>query len=265
MAWEYLAIFLAISALCCCVGFRKFVYFLSVGYGFSVIGLGVAYAVVMHVGDYEFSVVMLLECLLLVVYGARLSYFLLKRELKNKNYRKVLSEATGEKPMPVFIKIAIWVSVSALYVMQTCPVFYRFYNGFGAELSMPIIGVVISVVGLTLETLADHQKSAQKAKNPDMVATRGLFRVVRCPNYLGELIFWAGVFISGFGALRGVGQWTLAILGYALIVVVMFNGAQRLDRRQEKRYGQLPEYRAYADHTPILLPFIPLYHIGKSE
>lgn len=265
MAWAYLGIFLAVSALCCCIGFRKYVYFLSVGYGFSVIGLGIAYAVVIQTGGYAWNLVTLAQCLLFVLYGARLSGFLLQRELKNKSYRKVLSEAGGEKPMPFFVKLAIWVSVSVLYVMQTCPVFYRVYNGLGEQLTLPLIGLLVSVLGLALEALSDRQKSAQKAKNPDMVATQGLFRMVRCPNYFGEILFWTGVFVSGCGALRGAGQWVLACLGYALIVVVMVNGAQRLDRRQEARYGKLPAYRAYADHTPLILPLVPVYHIGPQK
>ena len=35
-------IILVVCALMCCIGFYKFVYFLSVGYGFAVLGAGVA-------------------------------------------------------------------------------------------------------------------------------------------------------------------------------------------------------------------------------
>ncbi|MCC8196595.1 MAG: hypothetical protein LIO49_07350 [Ruminococcus sp.] len=37
--WGYFGIFFVVSLLCCAIGFKKYVYFLSVGYGFSVIGL----------------------------------------------------------------------------------------------------------------------------------------------------------------------------------------------------------------------------------
>ncbi len=265
MAWGYLGVFLLVSAVCCCVGFKKFVYFLSVGYGFSVIGLGIAYMAAILIGSLSWNAVTVLQCALFVLYGARLSGFLLARELKNKSYRKVLSQATGEKPMPFFVKLAIWVSVSVLYVMQTCPVFYRAYNGLGHDVLLPLIGLAVSGIGLGLEALSDRQKSAQKAANPDMVATKGLFRMVRCPNYFGEIIFWTGVLVGGCNALRGAGQWALASLGYLLIIVVMLNGAQRLDRRQEERYGAQEVYRAYADHTPLILPLVPLYHLGKGK
>ena len=130
---------------------------------------------------------------------------------------------------------------------------------------MPLVGVVISLAGLVLEAMSDRQKSAQKSVNPNMVATEGLFKIVRCPNYLGEILFWTGVFVGALNVLQGAGQWIIAVVGYILIVAVMFNGAQRLDRRQEKRYGQMKEYRDYADHTPIIIPVIPLYHIGKYK
>lgn len=267
MAWDYMLIFFIVSAICCCIGFKKFVYFLSVGYGFSVIGLGIAYFVSFLAGGYAWNAITVLQCILFVVYGIRLSGFLIYRELKNGNYRKVLKEATKEeeKPMPFFVKFVIWICVAALYIAQTVPVFYRGYNGLGGEVTLPLIGVLISIFGLALESLADKQKSAQKAENPNMVATKGLFRMVRCPNYFGEIIFWTGVFVGGINAYRGAGQWALAIAGYILIVFVMFNGAQRLDRRQEGRYGKMKEYRNYADHTPIILPLVPLYHIGKYK
>lgn len=267
MAWSLLLIFFIVSAVCCCIGFKKYVYFLSVGYGFSIIGLGIAYLVTALVKGYQWNLVFLLQCILFAAYGARLSGFLILRELKNRNYRKVLSEVTkeGEKPMPVFVKAVIWIFVSAMYVMQTCPVFYRLYNGGGEEIVLPLIGAAVSVIGLTLETMSDKQKSAQKAAKPNMVATQGLFKMVRCPNYFGEILFWTGVLVSALDILDGAGQWIIAVLGYVLIVAVMFNGAQRLDRRQEARYGKKKEYRSYADHTPLIIPGIPLYHIGTYK
>ena len=98
-----------------------------------------------------------------------------------------------------------------------------------------------------------------------MVATKGLYKLVRCPNYLGEILFWTGMLVGSLNILSGVGQWLTAILGYVCIVLIMFNGAQRLEKRQSARYGNDPAYRLYADKTPILIPFIPLYHLYKEE
>jgi hypothetical protein len=44
----------------------------------------------------------------------------------------------------------------------------------------------------------------------------------------------------------------------------MFNGAQRLEKRQMERYGNDKAYNEYADKTPIIIPLIPLYHLNKK-
>lgn len=280
MYWLITLIFLAVSAVCCCIGFKKFVYFLSIGYGFAIIGLGIAYAVFSFINN-TWDIIGLLFSILFIIYGVRLSGFLLVREIKNANYRKVLKEATkeGEKKMPFFVKFIIWVSVSVLYFAESCAVFYRSANNIEnsllrfdnfttvnwQNLIAPIIGVVITIIGLILEATADSQKSKQKKKNPNMVATKNLYKFVRCPNYLGEILFWTGVFISGVQSYNYWGQWVMAICGYICIVYVMLDSAKRLDRRQEKRYGEIKEYRDYADHTPLIIPFIPLYHIGGKK
>lgn len=261
MGWQYLWILAVVAAVLCAVGFYKFVYFLSIGYGFAVAGVSVALMILFGA---QMQLVHYVQCILFIAYGARLSGFLLYREIKNSAYRKTLSQAAGdEKAMPIFVKAVIWVSVTVLYIAQVSPVFYRLYNG-SADVVLPWIGVIVSLVALVLETLADMQKSAQKAKRPNMVATEGLYKMVRCPNYFGEILFWTGVFIGRVTAFNHWGQWLMAALAYVCIVYIMFNGAQRLEKRQLSRYGGLAEYRAYTDKTPIILPLLPIYHLVKE-
>lgn len=168
MGWDYILILAIIAGVLCAVGFYKFVYFLSIGYGFAIAGIGIALMVMF--GE-KMQLVHFAQCALFIIYGARLSGFLLYRELKNSAYRKTLTEATStEKPMPIFVKATIWLMVVALYVAQASPVFYRQLNG-ATDTLLPWIGIAVSVIALIIETLADQQKSAQKAKNPNMVAT----------------------------------------------------------------------------------------------
>ena len=211
----------------------------------------------------------LIQAALFLAYGIRLSGFLLIRELKNVTFKKtdVAKETlskNGEKKMPVFVLATIWVLVSVLYVAQVSPMLFRYANG-NSDVIVPIVGFVISIFGLILESVADKQKSAQKKENPNSVATKGLYKIVRCPNYLGEIIFWTGVFIAGFNAYQTIGQWITAILAYVCIVFIMFNGAQRLEKRQMARYGKDEEYNNYANKTPIIIPLLPIYHLNKVE
>ena len=269
MPWTLLGILLAVCAVLCAVGFYKFVYFLSIGYGFAVAGGGLAIFIMYLLNPSATPIwLVLIQMILFIAYGVRLSGFLLVRELKNISFKKTdVAKDTlaknNEKKMPVFVLATIWVSVSVLYVAQVSPMLFRYTNA-SADVIVPIIGVVISVAGLILESIADNQKSAQKKVRPDMVATQGLYKLVRCPNYLGEIIFWTGIFVSGVTSYATVGQWITAVLAYVCIVFIMFNGAQRLEKRQMARYGENAEYNTYANKTPIIIPFLPIYHLNKK-
>ncbi len=266
MPWSLLGILAIVCAVLSAVGFYKFVYFLSIGYGFAVAGGGIAILVMAFVNPTATPIwLLLIQAALFLAYGIRLSGFLLVREIKSASYKKTFKEVSGDgKKMPFFVLFTIWVSVTVLYVAQVSPMLFRYDNG-AADLVLPLIGIVISVLGLVLETVADNQKSAQKKVRPDMVATEGLYKLCRCPNYLGEIIFWTGVFIAGITAYATVGQWITAILAYVCIVYIMFNGAQRLEKRQMGRYGENEEYNNYANKTPIIIPFLPIYHLNKKK
>ena len=262
--WMHLGIFFALSLLVCLCGFKKYVYFMSIGYGFSVAIIGAAMTVMSLMGIYPAAgLAHYVQFALFVIYGFRLSGFLLIRELKNASYRKTLAEATGDE-IPVFVKFFMWIAMGVLYVAQTSGVAFRLFNGAEGSL-VQWIGIAISAFGIILEAIADEQKSKQKAKRPDMVATEQLYKIVRCPNYFGEILFWTGVTVSCLDCLMGIGQWITVIIAYILIVFIMFNGAQRLEKRQMARYGSNAEYKAYADKTPIIIPLLPIYHLNKQK
>lgn len=250
-------ILLIVCAILCSIGFYKFVYFLSVGYGFAVCGCGLA---MLFLFGKNLTIWTILMCILFIIYGIRLGGFLLLREIKSASYRKTLSHATKtEKPMPIFVKATIWACVSVMYVLQVSPVLYRAVNGDKTDI-FAIIGVIIMAIAIMIESLADKQKSAAKKINPNRFCDTGLYKIARCPNYFGEILFWTGVIISGITAVQGL-QWIIAILGYILIVYVMLSGAKRLEIRQNKNYGKDPEYQAYIKKTPIIFPLVPLYHL----
>ena len=85
MGWNYLLIILIVCAVLCAVGFYKYVYFLSIGYGFAIAGGGVtilALALKNGWADGALSL-LILQTVLFIVYGFRLSGFLIVREIKN--------------------------------------------------------------------------------------------------------------------------------------------------------------------------------------
>ena len=252
----------AVAMLISSIGFYKYVYFISLGYGFSISGLGVAMLIMFRE---NLSIGTVIACALLIVYGIRLGGYLLIRELKSASYRNTMkTEIKDGSTMKFGVKCAIWITCGALYVTQVLPVFYRLLNGKTTD-KWCIAGLVIMAFGVIFETVADIQKNAQKKKNPKRFCDKGLYRLVRCPNYLGEMIFWTGVLVSGANILTGAGQWILALVGYIGIIFVMFSGARRLELRQNKNYGNDPEYQAYVKKVPIMVPFIPLYSVAKYK
>ena len=255
-------IVLAVSLAAAIVGFHNYIWFFSVGYGLAIASIGATLAIGFH-GSIHLPE--LLACLLLIVYGLRLSGYLLIREFRSSAYTKILSpEIERSKRMPIGAKIALWLVCGLLYSLMTCPLYFRLSNGISVD-PMLWIGLLVMVCGVVLEVIADLQKSAAKKINSRRFVDTGLYRFVRCPNYLGELLIWTGMLLTGTTALKGILQWILAILGYLLIVWVMFSGARRLELRQDRNYGDDPEYQQYIRTVPIILPFVPLYSVKKYK
>lgn len=256
--WILFIVALAVSAL----GWKKFIYFISIGYGFSIAACAVAMTVCFW---HTLTAPTALLCLVLFVYGCRLGGYLLARELRSATYRKVLAENSSDR-YPVGVTLAIWVSCALLYLAEVFPVAARLDNVAAA---LPVsdlwawIGVAVMVLGVVLEAAADAQKAAAKKVNASRFVDTGLYRWVRCPNYFGEMVTWTGCLLVCVGACCSWWQWLVSVLGYVGIVYIMFSGARRLEIRQNKSYGADPEYQQYVKRTPILVPFLPIYSVER--
>ncbi len=261
MALEFL-ILLVIALAACAVGFKKYVWFISIGYGAAIAALGVA-MLIMFSGVLSIGTVIM--GVLFLIYGLRLGIYLALREIKSASYNKTMkNEIKDGSTMPMGAKIGIWVFAALLYVCQTSPLWFRLSNTRGTDAFL-IVGIIIMACGIILESAADLQKNRAKKKNPKRFVDTGLFRLVRCPNYLGELLLWTGALVSGLNIFQGPVQWIIALCGYGGIVYVMFSGARRLEIRQTKNYGSDPEYQKYVKTVPIMIPFVPLYSVAKYK
>ena len=160
----------------------------------------------------------------------------------------------------------IWVSVSALYVTMAAPAALNLdAHADGIALASVWPGVVLMALGLGIEALADQQKSAFKAQAPQAFMRTGLFALVRSPNYLGEMVFWLGTFVSALNAYRSLAAWLIAATGLVCIELIMLGSARRLEMKQAERYGSDPAHQDYARRVPILIPLLPLYSLSKLK
>ncbi|MBR3354469.1 MAG: DUF1295 domain-containing protein [Oscillospiraceae bacterium] len=249
-----------IAAVGCCMGFKEFVWFMSVGYGFAVMCIGIFHLVFGLING-TLTAATAVMAALFVIYGYRLGGYILKRELTNAAYKKTLESTGSTKAMPIPVSVFMWVYSMLMYTAQTSAVTYRIMNRANDNV-FAWIGIAIMACAILGEATADKQKSAAKKVNPKRFCDTGLYKYVRCPNYFSEVMFWVGVTVSGIGAVQGA-QWVIVLIALCLITFVMYNSAQRLELRHEKTYGLDPEYQKYSDTVPLLFPFTKQYHSMK--
>ena len=80
-----LLILFATALLCSVMGFYKYVYFISIGYGLAISGQGL---VMLFLFRHNLTPWISISCMIFILYGLRLSGFLLLRELKSGSYQK---------------------------------------------------------------------------------------------------------------------------------------------------------------------------------
>ncbi len=124
----------------------------------------------------------------------------------------------------------------------------------GAGLALVFAGGSVCLGAIMLESAADAQMRRFRSRAPlGAHIDEGLWSLSRHPNYLGECLFWTGLWI--LGAARSPLDWR----GHALSALcpaamfALFLGVSI--PMAEKRYlASKPGYAAYRERVPMLFP-----------
>lgn len=122
-----------------------------------------------------------------------------------------------------------------------------------------IIGLSIFLIGFIIESFSDAQKFSYRSKkeNKGHWIDTGLWKYSRHPNYFGEILVWWGLFIIVYPMLSGWG-W-LTVLGPLTITLFLLkvSGIPLLEKENDKKYGDNPEFALYRKNTSLLIPLPP--------
>lgn len=157
------------------------------------------------------------------------------------------------RPYPIKF-LGFWTMQALTCVIVSLPaiIIYTFDNINHAPFSF--IGYTIAVIGLLIETIADHQKFHFKSKNPTQFMQSGLWRRIRHPNYLGEILFWVGISLSAL--IFPYGWIGLLAPIWISFILIRFSGIPLLKEKWKKRYGDQQAFKKYLSKSWNLVPYI---------
>lgn len=190
---------------------------------------------------------------LVLLWGARLTWNCLRgwQGLGHEDFRYVeLRKTTGK---------GYWfVSFFGLHFMPTVMVylgclslFVALESGKGTLGALDGLGLVVTLGAIGLEARADYELRVFRLTNqePGKILATGVWAYCRHPNYLGEILFWWGIFLFAMAAdasARWVIAGPLAIHCLFVFVSVPLMTKRALARR--------PAYRERIERVPALLP-----------
>lgn len=221
----------------------------DVGWGLGFILLAVIYITMGQGFNFRNTIYLVM----ILLWGIRIVLYLLKRfsaeKDEDKRYKK-MRQSFGSLAWIKFL--AIFEFQAALEMIIGIPLLIVSLNpnpGLGV---MEGVGVIIFIVSLWGETLADEQLHAFKRhpSNKGKTCDIGLWKYSRHPNYFFEFMIWVGVCVYALGSPLGwVSLISPAVMYYLLMYV---SGVPLAEEQSLLSRGE--EYRKYQQSTSIFVP-----------
>ena len=188
--------------------------------------------------------------LCIVIWAIRLGSFLFMRIHKageDRRFREIKTNFT--RFFMTWTLQGMWVSMCLLCVLTAL----SSYSGIIMN-NVFYIGLLIFILGFTIEVVADHQKTVfrKDLNNKDKFISTGLWAYSRHPNYFGEILLWLGIAVMSFSSLEGFQYFTLISPIFVYILLVYISGIRMLENQANKKWGHLDSYKEYLKNTPRL-------------
>ena len=188
---------------------------------------------------------------LLLFWSLRLGPFLFIRRLGANNDERL--EEFFKSPLSLYF---LW-SMNSLWVFFTSLSMIIIFsspneNEFGL---IQWLGLIVWVSGYVIEVISDSQKTKFNKFNKGKFINIGLWKYIRHPNYLGEIIIWVGIFIISLNYIHSLTSF-LSILSpiFVFLLLRFITGVPQLEARGKEKWGHLDEYNSYKEKTGLLFP-----------
>jgi steroid 5-alpha reductase family enzyme len=190
---------------------------------------------------------------LLTIWALRLSIYLTRRNWgPHEDHRYV---AIRQNNTPHFK----WTSLYIVFGLQavlawiiSLPILGSINSSTPLNI-IDIVGILLTVFGITWESIADWQLTKFKRMNTNQhkVLNSGVWRYSRHPNYFGECCVWWGFFLI---ALAGGAWWSLPSVILMTLLLLKVSGVALLEKDIAERR---PEYLHYIKTTNSFIPGKP--------
>jgi len=147
-----------------------------------------------------------------------------------------------------FFWMGMWVSPQPRFtipILQNLSVFVPVVN-FSIPLLHPIISTPFLIVGpwLAIEGVRETTLKAAETHRTEKIVTRGVYSIVRHPQYLGGLLAHVGISFL-------LSAW-YSLLSTPLMVVLVFLISNKEEEELTREFGK--EYEDYKKKVPMLIP-----------
>ena len=176
--------------------------------------------------------------------------------INHEDWRYQMMRKQYENNFLLFSFFALHLLPMFEVLISSSSIYYMYINTHVYE-SLTIVDsllLLIVLLGVLLENIADRQlgefrRHKQKSKEQRFaVLSTGLWKYSRHPNYLGELIFWWGLFFLGYA--YNAPLWYG--LGPLLITLMMIFGS--IPMSEERLFRKYPEYKFVQRRVSRLIP-----------
>lgn len=199
-----------------------------------------------------FSVYSLAINIFVTLWGLRLAaHIYLKHHKKDEDFRYKALKARFKNNVSLKIFFKVFVLQGLILYIASLPILWINYHPQDISMSAFGITAVLWLVGFALETISDAQLLIFKkdASNHHKLLQSGLWKFVRHPNYLGEIIQWWAIWFLTLAMPFG---WALIISPILIsYLIIKVSGIAPV----EEKMKHLPEFADYANKTPSLVPF----------
>lgn len=231
-------------------------------FGVIDIAWGIGHLVPLCVGlifNPVLSLRQILVSLILLLWACRLSgYIFLRSQKKPEDFRyNEMRRSYGNRAnLLAYIRI-FWFQTIILYVLSL-PVLWIISIEQSDFVLSDYIALGVSLIGLTIETIADSQKNQFKKNknNKEKFIQSGLWKYSRHPNYFGESLYWWGFFFFSFNlSLGGLPLWSVAWFSPLVLTLFLlfFSGIPMLEKKREND----KKFIEYKKRTSAFIPLPP--------